>query len=468
MKTKVYYTLEGDRISSYLGLEELLKEDDVYDYFVISKKIKMVGSFMFSNNVLWYSFPKYYQFKLIAEKISKPDQDNMKVIIQVIEKLRFSGKNLFEGDHIFDPDSIDEQKRKVNIIELSTYIVKDYMSNGIYTRGKKEFSREGVGKIAWARTINKNNPIISENIIIYNKLWKKQNLVDDQNEISKIHAYIVSKAIGIYEQYNGYVGILKPEVTDEIQEDYLLEYSKMLNQELLCVFGDRELSIIKALIAWCESTYNYRMAGCTNCFQNVWEWVNDEVFGNQLKKESQYPIYKIKDEKSDMINYSGRGTAKPDTIFFKRNNKNNRNYLYVYDSKYYIPNISKQDIYDYPPNSDIVKQVAYIKGICDSMAQIREQVIAKNIFLLPEMSDEKLSLFAQKKEENILYSELGYVMQANFDSMAENLMNNIEIEIEPQKARDEVEEEKVYLYMVYCSKLYDMYLKNKKYVPDDD
>jgi hypothetical protein len=468
MELKVYYTSEGDKLSLHIGLKDLLLKDEVYDCFVDLQKIKMVGSYMFSNSVLWYSFPKYYQLKLVDGKISKSDQHNMKVIMKVIEKLRYSGKNLFEGDHIFTPDSRNEQKRKVNIIELSTYIVKDYMSNDIYTRGKKEFTQEGFGKTTWARTINKNIPIISDNNIVYSKLWKRKSLYDDKNEISIIHAYIVNKAIEIYEQYNGYIGLKKPEDIVEIQEENLAEYSKILNQELLHVFGDREISLIKALIAWCEATYNYKIAGCTNCFQNVWEWVNDEVFGNQFKKQSQYPIYELKDEHGKMISYTGRGTAKPDTIFFRRVDEHNQNYLYVYDSKYYLPNPSKQDIYEYPSNSDIVKQVAYLRGICESLTRISEPVIAKNIFLLPEIPDKTLALFGRKKEDNILYSELGYVIQANFDSMAEYLTKNIGIEVDSKRNGNETDEkEKVYLYMVYCSKLYDMYLKSKKYVPEN-
>lgn len=467
MESKVYYTLEGARISSYQGLENLLIQDKVYDSFVDSNKIKMVGSYMFSKGELWYSFPKYYQLNLVDGKISKLDQDNMKILIQVIEKLRDSGKNLFEGDHIFAPDSRDEQKRRVNIIELSTYIVKDYITNGIYEREKKEYIRNGIGKIAWARTINKNIPVIGENAIVYDRLWKKRNSTDNKNEIYMIHSWITSRAIEIYEKYNGYIGIKKPENEYKIQEKDFKEYSKILNQELLYVYNDRKISLIKALIAWCVATYNYKMAGCTNCFQNVWEWVNDEVFGNQISKESQYPTYLIKNENDEMVPYNGRGTAKPDTIFFRKDEQNIQNYLYVYDSKYYLPNPSKQDIYDYPSNSDIVKQGAYLNGIYDSLKELNVPVIAKNIFLLPEIPDKKLLKMGQKRVENVLFSELGYVIKANFDNIAENLVGNISMKIDSRKKDNEDEKEKVYLYMVYCSKLYEMYLKNKKYVPNE-
>lgn len=464
MEPKVYYTIEGKQLSSYVGLEDLLIQDDVYDSFIELKKIKMVGSYMFTSGDLWYSFPKYYHLEIRDGKLSKQDQDNMKIIIQVIEKLRYSGKNLFEGDHIFAPDSMEEQKRKVNTIELSSFIVKDYMANGIYVREKKEYTKDGIGKIAWVRTINKGIPIISQNAIVYDKLWKKQKFEDSKNDISIIHSSIISKAIDIYERYHGYIGITKPEEIIELSDNDFEEYSKMLKQELLYIFNDNKIAIIKALIAWCEATYNYKMAGCTNCFPNVWEWVNNEVFGNQSKKESEYPEYKLKNEDGVLVPYKGRGTAKPDTIYFEKDEQNKRNYLYVYDSKYYLPKLSKEDIYDYPSNSDIVKQVAYMNGICDSLNRLEGSVIAKNVFLLPEITEEKSLSIDQDKQGEELFSELGYVVKANFDEMAATLINNTCIELFTKRTIDD-ESEKVYLYMVYCSKLYDMFLKNKKYVP---
>lgn len=462
MESKVYYTLEGDMITSYPELDVLLIEDEMKTWFVDAQKIKMVGSYMFSDGSLWYSYPKYFQQSFKNEPPSETDQLKMKTIIQVIEKLRCNGKNLFEGDHIFSPDTRNESKRKVNIIELATYIVRDYMSHGIYYRENREYARDRSGKIAWTKTISKSTPLIDNDAIIYDELWIKSSRLNVENEISKVHAYIAAEAIKIYERYNGYTGIVKP-VIDDISKEDLPQYTKLLKQELLYIFADRDISLLKALIAWCEETIDYRMAGCTNCFQNVWEWVNDAVFGNQTEKESQYPIYTLYDSEKKENRYFGRGTAKPDTIYFRKNKDNDRFRLYVYDAKYYLPKPIGQDIFEYPTNSDIVKQVAYMQGLSYSLRKLKVDLDTKNIFLLPEISERTMSKLGQKKGKNILYSEIGYVKKASFDVVAKTLVGDINIEIEEKLNPDD--EEKVYLYMVYCEKLFEMYLANKKFVP---
>ena len=90
------------------------------------------------------------------------------------------------------------------------------------------------------------------------------------------------------------------------------------------------------------------------------------------------------------------------------------------------------------------------------------EVETKNIFLLPEISESELALIGQKKEKNELFTEIGYVLQADFNEMADNLKREEGIDV---SSRSTKEEDRVYLYMVYCDPLYKMYLKNKKYTP---
>lgn len=468
METLVFYTKEGESLSTYTALKEKLQQEgSTYADFIQKGHIKMVGSYMFSDGTCWFSFPKYFKLDLIDHKPSENDMNKLKIIIQVLEKLRADGKNLYEGDHIFDADIREKNKRRVNILDLSTYIVKDYIQNGLFVKTSKAYFKNGKGRVSWAKTISKNNPIINNGNIIYSSLWKKRNVVDENDIISNIHAEIVCKAIEIYEKYNFGNYIKKPDCWDMYDEDRSTEYTKLLNMELLQVFSDREQSILKALIAWCDSTVNYKMAGCTNCFQNVWEWVNDAVFGNKSdknEKESEHPTYVLVGSAGNETSYIGLGQAKPDTIFFSVDKDNY--YLYVYDSKYYVPKFSydksKKEIYGYPANSDIVKQVAYMRRMQESFHPITEKLITKNIFLLPEIEDDLIEIIGDKKEDDELYQEIGYVVQANFDEMAKRLVKDAKLEIELEKTNDQ---DKVYLYMVYCSKLYDMYLKNKQYNP---
>ena len=448
----IIYTIEGDSIQSYPDLLNFLREENIYDDFVEKRKIKMVGIYLFYDGSLWYGFPKYFNWESMP---SQEEIKKLKTISKVIEKLRSEGKNLFEGDHIFSATKKESDKRKVNIIELSKFLIKDYFQNGIYKRTVSKYDFSTKGRVAWQRTISKEIPIISDENIIYDRPWKKVTYEED-NFVSKIHAYIITKAIDVYRRFVGECHITLPEIPKK--EEKLKQYVEPLNRELLITFSDRENTLLKALIAWCDLTYNYRLAGCTNCFHNVWEWVNDEVFGNQKQnKESTVPTYHFYGEKET---YLGRGTAKPDSIYFKE--EKDKCILFVYDSKYYISKFSKKwkEVYGYPPNSDIVKQVAYLKKIEESLKPL--EVETKNIFLLPEISESELALIGQKKEKNELFTEIGYVLQADFNEMADNLKREEGIDV---SSRSTKEEDRVYLYMVYCDPLYKMYLKNKKYTP---
>lgn len=463
MDIKVYYTKEGESISIYPEIGELLKEDEMWDCFIQNHVIKMVGSYRFANGDIWNSFPKYYQL-VTNESPSSFDCDNLKTIIKVLEKLRSEGRNLFDGDNVFASERKEKEQRKVNILSLSSYIVRDYVQHGLYKKSQKKYFKAANGKYTWAKTVKKCIPIISNGNPIYLNPWRARNISENNDNISNIHAFIVGQAIEIYKKFDDRILVKEPDREYCFTATDLKHISFLLKREILNVFSDREIALFKALIAWCDLSYNYKLVGCTNCFQNVWEWVNDAVFGNQKDrshKESGQPIYHFDGDSF----YIGKGQAKPDTIYCDL--KGEELYLYIYDSKYYIPtfDIEHHTIHGYPANSDIVKQIAYIKGICGSLQKCSGKIKAKNIFLLPEFNNIGREKDNETKERKELFNEIGYVVPAKFDMMVCNLLKdtNFEIEIESTKG----EEDKVYLYKVCCSHLYEMYLKNKKYIPTE-
>lgn len=459
MDYEIIVTTEGENIRKYPELKTLLNSDGIGDAFLKAGNITMVGCYTFANGVQWYSFPKYYQFKN-NDGINKEDKKYIELIIRVIDRLRSEGRNLFEGDHIFNPDITNGQKRRVNMVELSRFLIRDYLVNGIYGRKNKSYSTNGRGKIDWGKTVKKTQPLIRDNVPVYCQLWKKNNYIDTDNDISNIHKHILSFAIIVYEKYYGHVDVdneIRERNQTELNRDYCV---RMLSNEVRHVYNDHDISLIKALMAWCEATVNYKTVGCTNCFQNVWEWVNDFVFGNVENKYSEVPRYSLYDESGGIVEYVGAGSAKPDTIFFETERNLNKSHLFVYDAKYYTPVFSEKDVYGYPPNSDIVKQVAYMKEILKSMSKI--EVSSKNIFLLPEFNGVKTDI-EKANCNNDLFVEIGYVKQADFSSMVESMYRKNNIKEDAQ--RIECEDDKVYLYMIYCSKLYEIYLEGKHYNP---
>ena len=115
--------------------------------------------------------------------------------------------------------------------------------------------------------------------------------------------------------------------------------------------------------------------------------------------------------------------AIPDTIYYKEEDSR----LYVYDSKYYtIKNVKKAaddkesgTVTGLSSNSDIIKQVAYLKGIKNSLKKVyREPEISRYIFLLPYY--DKNYKTDDKTYDNGLFSRTGYVKPGNYDRLVED------------------------------------------------
>ena len=450
-KMQRYYTKEGQQINNYPEILNLLNQDRDSQNFVELGKIKMVGSYMLSDGSVWYSFPKFYPVD--TNNPTSKDKDFIDKVIKVIEKLRANGKNLFEGDRIFSPDVRSQSKRTVNIVELSKYIVKDYLQYGIYYRKEISYKSQGCGKNNWGKTIKKERPIIDVDVV-YGRIWKKHTTIDMDNKISQIHIAIVCDAIKIYEKVHSNREIKAPIYDCTISMDRINEKGaiSLLNEEILHVYSDREQAIIKAMIAWCGLTNNYRYAGCTNCFQNVWEWINDEVFGNVKNTESDYPEYYIYDDVHIEEYYRGKGQARPDTIYLDRNKTNGKLQLYVYDSKYYVPqfDVDKSEVYHFPANSDILKQVEYLRRINRSLSNyIKEEIEMKNIFLIPELTDEEMKNIGRtKSNRELLWEEIGYSKAANFDFLARTVANSMGFDINIEVEHEELSTDRVYIWYI--------------------
>ena len=142
--------------------------------------------------------------------------------------------------------------------------------------------------------------------------------------------------------------------------------------------------------------------------------------------------------------------------------------MHVYDGKYYTPHFDTKEksIFGYPPNADVVKQVAYLKGIKSCLSPIIDKLIYKIAFLLPEIKQSDLDLIGIKKDSSELYTEIGFATQADFNGMATNLLNSVCFaQATPNAENNKIDNDaKVSLYMVNCAKLYDMYLNRKKFI----
>ena len=268
------------------------------------------------------------------------------------------------------------------------------------------------------------------------------HIIDENDFMSIIHANVVNQCLD-------FMSILSDgieHIETEPMGDTLDMYSPVINSESTYVFKERDINLFKALEAWCEKTRFYKNYAGVTCFDRVWEWVNDSVWGNIEHPESDNPIYHIGN-----TDYEGKGDAIPDTIRIEKDIEDKCT-TYIFDSTYYTidktyPQKGKEEkkIVGFPSNSDIVKQVAYLKLI---KSQYGEGDYF-NSFLLPEYhercsSDEKELLIVPESD---WFRRIGYVLPGKFS-----------LPISP-KTKQDGEEEKVGLVFVDPDKLYDRYLK---------
>ena len=420
--------------------------------------IVFVGMYTIKQNnneyITIYSLPKYYpvpEDKYTSEHISKV-QHHIKKICEVVEKLKKEKlkeekrkkKNIFDDEEfLFDPYAYDQNVKTdpVNRFELAEYIIEDYLQNGLYVKDFTETRKGGFGRVGWGRTVAKIQPVIQDDGPVYLDLMNRHHMIDENDLISVIHANVLNQCLD-------FIGPLISDGIEYIDTEPLGEdlshYSSTINARSTYVFKEREINLFKALEAWCDCTRFYKNYAGVTCFDRVWEWVNDSVWGNTEHPESERPTYHIAQK-----NYSGGGEAIPDTIRIEDNEGEKE--VFIFDSKYYtIKSIDSKNsqIYGFPANSDIVKQVAYLK-------LIKSQYSAKyfyNLFLLPESYDncEGEEKGAFRIPSGKWFTTIGFVKPGAF---------NLDLNRRDEENDDE---ERVGIIFINPEKLYERYLKGSE------
>lgn len=391
--------------------------------------------------IVIYSMPKYYPKENCNKNNLNEIKNHIKKICCVVEKLRAEGKSFDDEEYLFNPYEQGVTKQAVNRVELAEYIIEDYIQYGLYVKDLTETVKGGRGRTSWAKTVRKVSPIIQNNSPIYLELMNKRHIIDENDLLSVIHANVVNQCL----EFMGTLildGIQYIE-TESLGGD-LSPFATTINTYSTYIFKEREINLFKALEAWCSLTQYYEKYAGVTCFDRVWEWTNDAVWGNIDHPESSHPSYHI-----GKYQYFGKGEAIPDTIRIEESDREESCDIYIFDSKYYTINYTSSkwgnyQIDGFPANSDIVKQVAYLKLI-SSQYKLRN---CYNAFLLPEATENcdenEKELFSVSDKE--WFKTIGFVKPGSF---------NLQI---PSADNNSGNEEKVGIIIVNPDKLYDRYL----------
>ena len=286
------------------------------------------------------------------------------------------------------------------------YLMQDFLSKGYYTEKELRFVSSSKGKINWKRTIQKEQPYIDNNNVIYLKYQIQTNLINQNNLLSRIHKYCVYKCFSKF----GWLFMTHNFIPNkpDIKEDKKL-FLKTLEAAINTTFNDEKKRLFTCMISVIEDEIQNSDKGNdsigVNKFAPVWERMIDFVFGEDNKKDyfpnATWYIIPTGEEKNS-------SKLEPDTIM-----KYNGN-LFVLDAKYYQYGITNNPD-DLPPTSSIHKQLTYgdyVRSLITQNGKHQNEVKdpSKNIynaFIMPfNCNDEEIIKIVSVAKSNwIKYDE---------------------------------------------------------------
>lgn len=250
-------------------------------------------------------------------------------------------------------------------------ILQDYISNGIYTNTKSEIIKRQSGNIDWNRVLGKSTPFPDKKgCPVYVDLYVRKPDYFAENEVSRIHAAIVAELDCIFGWYFTDEGSVAPRLANARMPCTEAKAISLLRRELSTLFSDREVRLLKNLIAILErkstsDTNSFMFTGVRN-FEHVWEEMCGDVYQNQKSEFSgriPTPAYII----DGKVQNSESNRQRMDIILREGNE------IVVLDAKYYDISVTK------PQWGDLVKQFYYAR----SLSAIFTDCKITNYFLCP-------------------------------------------------------------------------------------
>lgn len=281
---------------------------------------------------------------------------------------RFSGRK--EGKSI---NSIDGENNLSFPVLSYQFVIRDFLAHGYYIERETEYKNGSKGKINWKRTVQKKQPLINDNNLVYLDFIIKTNKIKSNNLITKIHEFCVRESFErlgwLYLTNN----ILPKKPTIKFNKNLFLG---VLQDALNSTFNDNKRMLFTSMINIVNSKTESiddinKDAFGVNRFEYIWENMIDYVFGED-NKEIYFP-------RAKWHILTGQGYKKessalePDTII-KLEDK-----IYIVDAKYYKFGITHNPQH-LPASDSIQKQITYGKYIDRKFAS-SENIY--NAFVMP-------------------------------------------------------------------------------------
>lgn len=257
--------------------------------------------------------------------------------------------------------------------------LRDYIKYGLYCNPDPEIKKRNSGKIAWNKVIKDVLPFIrKDGRPVYTELYSSKTNYFADNEITQIHAAIISKLDKVFGWYfTNSLSSVAPDL-----KNFQLPYSRekslsLITRELSLIFADREIRLLNNLKRLLEKEGLFADSNSFYCgmtgFEHVWENMCGVCFDNEIEsfnKWMPYPAYVTGETLEPAINNRQR----MDIVISEGDQ------IAVMDAKYYDFRYTK------PAWGDLVKQFYYKR----SLESVFKDKAISNFFIVPDPGAENL------------------------------------------------------------------------------
>lgn len=266
------------------GVLKLKTSDEINEYDLLgSDTVDVRGKYQFVfvglaiyKDALLVVYPKYFGD-------SKPTIGQMSVVLKAI--MRASGRRT-------QAIAVAEEGMSINDrLALTLAILDMYSEYGEYANYTREYRTNGSGEISWERTIERQQPFLSDGSPVYLDCETVYTTRDQSDFITRLHRAVVTKcsadmrACGV----SDFLAIddieLSDETVDDLGDAVTLEYRIDNEMGVQYITWKQDLlRLLRAYVLEPNVIVPTDMAVClgTSSFYHIWELGCKAAFGDQL------------------------------------------------------------------------------------------------------------------------------------------------------------------------------------------
>lgn len=259
------------------------------------------------------------------------------------------------------------------------YILKDYLNNGYYVEREHLYKTSPSGKISWRRTIQKENPVLDGNNIVYLHFQVKSTHYNEDNILNEVHRYCVFVSF----HFIGWLFFPRQPLPQRPVKPFRKGYYISVLRDAISNTNNDDkhklLTCMLSVIQECDSQADINNVSIgVDHFEYIWQGLVDYFYGcNEISSDLFYPFATWHSlTESDSLDMP---PLRPDTIMLANGS------VYVLDSKYYNY-VSSNNLHSLPGTADVQKQITYGKYVNKILVQGNAKYQLSNVynaFLLP-------------------------------------------------------------------------------------